>query len=78
MDTEGELCSKVHKGARPPLDQLPRNCPPPVASVIKACWDTNRQRRKTAIECLQIYQFYYAVVGKKVSLCHGFLIISLL
>ena len=23
----GELCAKVHRGQRPPLEQIPRNCP---------------------------------------------------
>lgn len=65
VDTEGELCAKVHKGQRPPLEQIPRNCPSGVINCVKACWDTNRHRRKTAIECLAIYQFFYGIVGKK-------------
>lgn len=65
VDTEGELCAKVHQGQRPPIEQLPKNTPTGIVNLIKLCWDTNRQRRLTAIECLCTFQFYYGVYSKK-------------
>ena len=52
-------------GQRPPIDQIPRNCPHSVINTVKACWDTNRNRRKTAVECMQIYQYCYGIVSRK-------------
>ena len=65
VDTEGELCAKVHQGYRPPVEQLPKNTPTGVVALIKSCWDTNRQRRHTAVECLCTLQFYFGVYSKK-------------
>ena len=57
--TEGELCTKVHKHVRPPLNLLPKDTPLAIVNMIDSCWKTNRNERKTAVECVSILQYEY-------------------
>lgn len=57
--SETVLCSRVHQGSRPPLEQLPKESPQELRDLLAACWDGDRKKRKTAIECLAILQTLY-------------------
>ena len=57
--SETVLCSRVHQGSRPPLEQLPKESPQELKDLLSACWDGDRKKRKTAIECLAILQSLY-------------------
>ena len=55
-EVQGEvmLCSEVHKGYRPPLTKLPKDTPEEVIQMIQKCWDTDRSKRMTSMECVGI------------------------
>ena len=57
VKNETMLCGKVHRGERPPLDQIPADTPPELISMIECCWDEERSKRKSAVECLSILQY---------------------
>ena len=48
------LARKVCGGIRPPLDQLPNDTPPGVRALMEKCWDTLRDNRPSAAECLSV------------------------
>lgn len=58
------LASKVHQGFRPSLEMLPKEVPMKVVQMIQACWDADRDKRKTAIECYSILKRYYENMSK--------------
>lgn len=58
------LASKVHQGFRPSLDALPKEVPAKIVQMIQACWDADRDKRKTAIECYSILKRYYENMSK--------------
>ncbi len=53
---ETELSAKIHQGHRPPIEQLPAETPSTVVRMIEYCWDADRSKRKSAIECFSILQ----------------------
>jgi hypothetical protein len=52
ITTEAKLCARVHQGHRPAIDQLPDNTPAEIVSLITDCWDKDRLKRWSAVECL--------------------------
>lgn len=51
ITTETMLATMVHKGYRPPLEDLPPSTPQNVIDMISSCWDRDRGKRKSAAEC---------------------------
>jgi serine/threonine protein kinase len=51
LRTEGALCAKVHQGVRPSMNELPTDTPEEVKALMIACWDSDRSKRKSAVEC---------------------------
>ena len=50
----GALTMKVCRGDRPPLDKLPTDVPQALKEMIVKCWDSDRNERKSAVECYAI------------------------
>jgi serine/threonine protein kinase len=48
------LCTRVHRGHRPSLLDLPTDCPPSVKDMIECCWSEDIRKRKTAFECWSV------------------------
>jgi serine/threonine protein kinase len=48
------LCSRVHRGIRPSLDDLPEDTPVPIVEMIVNCWSSSRDVRYSASECLAV------------------------
>jgi serine/threonine protein kinase len=66
LRSEGVLCSRVHKGYRPPIDKLPPETPFDVIGMIELCWDKDRSQRLSAVECLAILHYQHDLEsGKK-------------
>ena len=61
IKNEGELCTKVHRGNRPPLSDLPKDTPQVVINMIDSCWNRDRNLRRTAVECVSILQYEYLI-----------------
>jgi serine/threonine protein kinase len=55
-EVKGEvmLCSHVHQDQRPPLTKLPKDTPQEIISMMTQCWDKDRSKRLTAVECYNI------------------------
>lgn len=63
---EGELCTRVHQGHRPPVSELPTDTSPNILAMIESCWDKDRNARKTAVECVRLLQYEYVSLKKGV------------
>jgi len=48
------LAGKVHRGERPPIEQLPPEVGEEVSAMTASCWSADRGQRLTAAECLSI------------------------
>ena len=59
ITSEAMLVSKVHKNHRPDLNKLPPETSKEVIDMIQSCWDGNREKRKTANECVIILEKAY-------------------
>ena len=46
------LASNLQKGKREDLTKLPKDTPYGVIQLIQSCWDTDRDNRKSAVECV--------------------------
>lgn len=51
ITTESVLATMIHKGYRPPLEDLPPQTPQNIIDMISTCWDKDRNKRRTASEC---------------------------
>lgn len=51
ITTESVLATMIHKGYRPPLEDLPPQTPQNIIDMISTCWDKDRNKRRTAAEC---------------------------
>ena len=58
------LSAMIHQGERPSLAEVPSDCPKKVVDLIEACWQTNRQQRKLAVECYSILQYQFGLLVK--------------
>jgi hypothetical protein len=68
------LCSAVHQGLRPDLNELPRETPPGLVQLIHACWDSDRSKRKSALECFALLDTLYTDLARlpyDVYICHS-------
>ena len=61
--SESVLCSRVHKGVRPPLARLPADTPGDVACMVELCWHRDRTQRLSAVECLALLHAQLGAVG---------------
>ena len=59
IKTEGQLCTKIHQGHRPPLSDLPADTPKGVIQLMEHCWHKNRNTRKPSVEAAAILQQIY-------------------
>ena len=57
------LCSRVHQGYRPSLNDIPRDYTDKLKYMISSTWDGDRIQRKSAIECFQLLKFYYDLMS---------------
>ncbi len=64
VQSDVELCVRVHSGSRPPLSLLPHTLPVPLKQMIQCCWDMQRANRKTACECLVLLQLYTVLLKR--------------
>jgi hypothetical protein len=62
VKTEGMLCAKVHQGYRPSLANIPPETPAGVIAMIECCWDKEREKRKSAVQCLSILEYHLGVM----------------
>jgi serine/threonine protein kinase len=60
------LSSMIHQGQRPSLNDIPKDCPKKVIELIDACWQTDRSRRKFAIECFSNLKYHHGLLSKSV------------
>ena len=56
------LCSRVHQGYRPSLDDIPKVYPNKLKDMMSSTWDKDRRERKSAIECFRILKFYHELM----------------
>ena len=61
----GALTMKVCSGERPPLDKLPSDTPQALKDMIERCWDSDRNKRLSAVECYAIVSHVHSVFEKK-------------
>lgn len=61
--SESVLCSRVHKGVRPPLTRLPADTPGDVVCMVELCWHRDRTQRLSAVECLALLHAQLGSVG---------------
>ena len=69
ISTEAVLASMVHRGYRPPIEDLPTATPQNVTDMISSCWDKDRSKRKSAAEC-------HVILSHSLSKCYGIYIIT--
>ena len=56
------LCSRVHQGYRPSLDDIPKEYPNKLKDMMSSTWDKDRRERKSAIECFRLLKFYHELM----------------
>ena len=61
---ESLLGAKIHQGYRPSLADLPADTPKRLTRLIEKCWDGNRSKRYTAVECYSVLQYLYNTLTK--------------
>ena len=66
VKNETALSSLVHQGQRPQLSLIPDDCPRKIVKMIEACWDSDRSKRKSAVECLSILQYNHMLLSQRV------------
>ena len=62
ISNESVLCSRVHKGFRPPLEVLPTDTPAAVVTMIACCWDKDRSKRQSAAQAFALLRFQQSQV----------------
>lgn len=60
------LSSIIHQGQRPPIIEIPSDCPQAVVRMIESCWSTDRSQRKSAVQCHSILNCHYSILIKGV------------
>ena len=60
----GRLTMEVGNGTRPSLDKLPTEVSAPLREMIAACWDGDKRKRYSAMQC-------YALVNQELSLLNA-------
>ena len=63
----GALTMKVCSGERPPLDKLPSDTPQALKDMIERCWDSDRNKRLSAVECYAIVSHVHSDYEQKLS-----------
>lgn len=57
------LVTKLYRGVRPDLSKLPPDVPPDIQYVMESCWERDRSKRLTALDCFsRIDQMYMRMV----------------
>jgi serine/threonine protein kinase len=59
------LSSIVHKHGRPPLAAMSTETPLKVSELIESCWQTDRAKRKSAVECFSVLQYHYGLLASR-------------
>jgi serine/threonine protein kinase len=54
-----DLYIQVHRNVRPDIKKLPTDTPDKVVELILCCWSPERDKRKTADECLSVLEDCY-------------------
>lgn len=62
------LGQKVHQGYRPPIDAIPKEVPNAIVGLIQSCWDGDRSKRKSALECYTILKQAYEAMSRSTDI----------
>jgi serine/threonine protein kinase len=65
VTSEPELCMTVHRGIRPPLEELPADTPKSIVDMIRKAWDKDRSIRPSAVECYTICRHFYEIKSQE-------------
>jgi hypothetical protein len=55
----------IHQAQRPPLSEVPADCPKKVAELLELCWSANRATRRSAMDCYTLLKYHHEIMSKR-------------
>ena len=62
IKNEQALCTYIHRNKRPSMKKIPKNVPLDIFGLIELCWDKDRSKRLSAVQCQAILDYNYDLI----------------